>query len=47
MLFDRSIQDIERQLHSQLYHVTYQFNNLAVLYDVMDQHIHPCLEFCC
>ncbi len=26
-------------MHSQLYHVTHQFNNLAVLYDVMDKKI--------
>lgn len=26
-------------MHNQLYHVTHQFNNLAVLYDVMDKRI--------
>ena len=26
-------------MHSQLYHVTHQFNNLSVLYDVMDRRI--------
>lgn len=40
ILFDRSTHDIERQMHSQLYHVTHQFINLAVLYDVMDKRIH-------
>ena len=39
ILFDHSTQDIERQMHTQLYHVTHQFNNLAVLYDVMDKRI--------
>ena len=26
-------------MHSQLYHVTHQFNNLSVLYEVMDERI--------
>lgn len=38
-LFDHSSQEMERQMHCQLYHVTHQFNNLSVLYDVMDKRI--------
>ncbi|XP_057381407.1 protein ELYS-like isoform X2 [Daphnia carinata] len=39
ILFDHSCQEMERQMYSQLYHVTHQFNNLSVLYDVMDKRI--------
>lgn len=31
--------DFPLQMHSQLYHVTHQFSNLAVLYNVMDKRI--------